>query len=362
MRIVFLHSGLLAYQDACQRALAELGNELLVVYPAAMEDAPFENDRFVDYGQACVWEDEPPEPAELVRIVREFDPDVVVMRAWRGASYRAVMRSVEGRALRVMFSSSNWRSSPKQWAGRAAHRWYIKPLFDALHVPGERSEVFGRMLGFRGRDVIRGANSADVALFERGRRTGDELSDRRRFLYSGRLAWHKAIDVLAPAYARYRELVDDPWTLTVAGEGSLIHHFDGMEGVDHRGFVQPAELADLMHQSSCLLFPSHVDFWGVVVHEACAAGLPQIVSDEVGAIPYLLQDGANGWVVEAGDVEDLTSAMVRMHAAGPDRLGEMSDIGRALGRRLSPEIWARHLHEELERRLPTRDEGTSRRT
>jgi hypothetical protein len=41
-----------------------------------------------------------------------------------------------------------------------------------------------------------------------------------------------------------------------------------------------------------------------------------------------------------------------MSTAGEDRLQEMSDGSAALATRLSPTIWARHLHEELARRLP----------
>ncbi len=181
-----------------------LGNDLLVVYPEAMDHYPFETAGWVDYGQSVVWKGEPPPPAELVRIVEDFAPDAIVMRAWNGRSYRAVVRAMRGKALRIMFSSTDWRSTARQWAGRLTHRWYIDPLFDAAFVPGERSEFFVRRLGFRGEDIIRGANSADVALFERGPRTGEELLAHRRFVFSGRLVWHKAIDVLAEAYGQYR--------------------------------------------------------------------------------------------------------------------------------------------------------------
>ena len=107
-----------------------------------------------------------------------------------------------------------------------------------------------------------------------------------------------------------------------------------------------------MRASSCLILPSHIEWYGVVVHEAAVAGLPLICADGVGAVPHLLQDGFNGWTVAAGDVEDLADAMVRMSTAGEERLKEMSDGSRALGSRLTPRIWARNLEEELARRLP----------
>jgi glycosyltransferase involved in cell wall biosynthesis len=267
------------------------------------------------------------------------------------------MRALRGRALRVIFTSNFWHGTWKQYVGLAVHRFYVDPLFDCAWVPGERSEAFARRLGFAGKDIIRGANSADVALFASGRRSSAELASRRRFLFTGRLIWHKAPTLLAEAYRDYRSRVSEPWDLDVVGDGPLKTDFDGIEGVCHRGFVQPEKLAMLMRESSCLILPSHIEWYGVVVHEAAVAGLPLICSDGVGAVPHLVQDGFNGWVVEAGSREELTQAMVRMSTMSEERLGAMSEGSRALGSRLSPEIWALNLHEELERRLPTVPRG-----
>jgi glycosyltransferase involved in cell wall biosynthesis len=162
------------------------------------------------------------------------------------------------------------------------------------------------------------------------------------------------VDELAEAYRRYRATTEQPWGLDVAGGGPLAGAFEGIDGVRLLGFVQPEQLAELMHTSSCLILPSHIEWYGVVVHEAAVAGLPLICSDGVGAVPHLLQDNFNGWTVPAGNVAELAVAMGRMSAVGAKRLGEMSDGSRALGSRLSPQIWARNLHEELERQVRKR--------
>ena len=65
-----------------------------------------------------------------------------------------------------------------------------------------------------------------------------------------------------------------------------------------------------------------------------------------------VQDGYNGWQVPSGDVPAWVSAMQRVAAAPADRLGEMSDISRALSTRASPQGWARNLEEQVARRLP----------
>ncbi|MET0448152.1 MAG: glycosyltransferase, partial [Aeromicrobium sp.] len=117
------------------------------------------------------------------------------------------------------------------------------------------------------------------------------------------------------------------------------------------GFRQPAELAVLMREASCLVVPSRIDPYGVIVHEGAVSGLPIVTTYKVGAAPGLVQDGQNGWVVAADDAEALATAMVRIGALDERRLGEMSDVSRALGSRTSSAGWARNLHEQVEWRL-----------
>ena len=70
------------------------------------------------------------------------------------------------------------------------------------------------------------------------------------------------------------------------------------ESVDahFHGFASQKELP-LLYRSACLfLFPTHADVWGVVANEACAAGLPVIVSPHAGVAGELVLDGENGFV------------------------------------------------------------------
>lgn len=353
MRIAVLMTGLMAgYQRACFQALADQGNELVIVQPRSLAYARFETAELGDSVRIVSWDDDKmPGPAVLLPMIEDFAPDVIIMYSWGGRGYRAVMKAFAGRALRVLFTSNFWHGSLRQRAGVLAHRAYVDPLYDCAWVPGIFSEQFARRLGFDGKDIIRGANSADVDMFASGPRAGAEIAAHRRFLFTGRLIWHKAPTLLAEAYRDYRRRVEDPWDLDVVGDGPLKEDFDGVEGVRQPGFVQPDELARMMHRSSCLILPSHMEWYGVVVHEAAVAGLPLICSDGVGAVPHLLQDGYNGWTVEAGNRRELTEAMVRMSTLDADRLGAMSDGSRALGSRLCPALWALHLDEELARRL-----------
>jgi len=351
MKIAFLQSGMTGYQDACLRALRARGNEILNIFPTAYENAQFDAESFRDYGRALHWpQNEPPSAQWVQAAVDEFDPDAVLMVSWHNPAYRKVMARMRGRALRIMFSSNIWEGTYRQWLGRATHRIYLRPLYDCVFVPGDRSEWFVHRLGFGPDKVIRGSNSADVEVFDRGPRPAEQLAASRRFVFSGRLMPYKGIKVLREAYLSYRDSVEDPWDLDVVGLGELESELAGLPGVTMHGFVTPQRLSELMHESACFVLPSYIDFFGVVVHEAAVAGQVLLCSDSVGATPYLLQDGYNGWTVATGNAGSLADAMRRVHALPPERLAAMSEGSRGLSKRFSPTLWADNLTSEVERR------------
>jgi glycosyltransferase involved in cell wall biosynthesis len=75
---------------------------------------------------------------------------------------------------------------------------------------------------------------------------------------------------------------------------SLLHS-DLLE-VEFNGFTAQNELPALYRSARIFLFPTLGDVWGVVVNEACAAGLPVIVSPHAGVAGELVLDGENGYI------------------------------------------------------------------
>lgn len=63
-----------------------------------------------------------------------------------------------------------------------------------------------------------------------------------------------------------------------------------------QGYVSQRDLPDLYGSARILLFPSANDTWGVVVNEACAAGLPVITTPYAGAAGELVRNNENGYV------------------------------------------------------------------
>ena len=78
------------------------------------------------------------------------------------------------------------------------------------------------------------------------------------------------------------------------------------------GFVNQTELPDLYAASDVFVLPSEHEPWGLAVNEAMCAGLPIVVSHEVGCVADLVSDDVNGFTPAAGDIESLALALRRL--------------------------------------------------
>src|SRR5690606_26896094 len=76
-------------------------------------------------------------------------------------------------------------------------------------------------------------------------------------------------------------------------KAALLH--DSVD-VHFHGFARQEELPSLYRSARLFLFPTMRDVWGIVANEACAAGLPIIVSPSAGANDDLIVDGRNGYI------------------------------------------------------------------
>jgi len=75
------------------------------------------------------------------------------------------------------------------------------------------------------------------------------------------------------------------------------------------GFRNQSEMPAFFAAADMFVLPSEAEPWGLVVNEAMAAGLPVIVSDDVGAAEDLVAGKDTGIVYPVGHVASLTSAI-----------------------------------------------------
>lgn len=147
---------------------------------------------------------------------------------------------------------------------------------------------------------------------QRSEKNFNEKDRSVTFLYVGRLEVHKGIQVLLDAFA---ELTKDDHKvyLIIVGDGKLRNHVEDFAGshqsIEYLGRLSGNALFHAYSRADVFVLPARVEPWGLVINEAMAAGLPVIVTGEVGCIDDLIRNQENGYVVPSARSECLAEAM-----------------------------------------------------
>jgi glycosyltransferase involved in cell wall biosynthesis len=342
MRVAILWTGLSGYLNACLKELAgREGVELFVSHQAPVQHVPFDDNQYAWIPNRLVWRSQA-DLAPLGEQLQIFDPEILVFAGWHVPAYRRTARALAKRCWRVLAIDNPWEGTLRQRIGTLVAPWYIRPLADMIWVPGERQAAFARRLGFEQRAILWGSLSCDAPTMESVHvaRVTEGRAVPRSFLFVGEFAPHKGVRQLVKAYEAYREKSVDPCPLICCGAGPLNAHLEGRAGIRVEGFVQPEHLPHVLASAGCLVLPSSIDHWGVVVHEAASAGLVILASDNVGATVHLVQDNYNGYLFDSRDVKRLATLMSHLSGMSDARLDAMSKASHLLSKQFSPVRWA----------------------
>ena len=344
MKIVFCWPTISGYMATCWRELAARpGVELFVVgmRRAAGKHSDFEASVMEGIPHHLLADDERSSYRRIRDIVRAQEPDALFLSGWQ---HRPYVRLAFDRSLRdvrrFMMIDTSLRRGIQQRVGRAILRPYLARM-EGVFVPGERSWQYARWMRVPEPRIHRGTYGVDWAslapLWER--RADAPGGWPRSFLFAGQYLQRKGVDVLAQAYAEYRERVADPWPLVACGQGPERATLRTVGGVTDRGFLQPDPMAAARARSGVFVLPSRSDAWPLALVEACAAGLPVVCSDACGSAVELVRSHHNGLVVPTGEAGRLADALEWMHHSH-DRLPEMGRASRDMAAPDSAERWA----------------------
>ena len=137
-------------------------------------------------------------------------------------------------------------------------------------------------------------------------------SDRPAILYISKFMRRKHPDHLVQAAKR---LVAEglAFDLVLAGNGEMQAELEQLAAelpyVVMPGFVNQREMPAILGACDMFVLPSEDEPWGLIVNEAMCAGLPVVVSSEVGCSADLVENGRNGQTFRAGDIDGLTNAL-----------------------------------------------------
>lgn len=149
----------------------------------------------------------------------------------------------------------------------------------------------------------------------------------------GRLRVIKGYDVLMDALLVLKQRgfkSPVPFEITIAGEGSereaLMQQAKNAEfsGLNLIGFTnQPQDFLATLH---LYLQPSRGEGLCIGMHEAMQAGLP-VIASTVGQMPYSIENGKNGWLVQPEDANGLADVLAEA-LSNPEKLALMGQAAR----------------------------------
>lgn len=183
-------------------------------------------------------------------------------------------------------------------------------------------------------------------------------SAARRLVCVGRLCEQKGQALLIDAVL---QLVGRGlrFELVLAGDGEMraelermIAHCQLADVIKITGWISSEQVREEILASRALVLPSFAEGLPVVLMEAMALRRP-VISTFVAGIPELVKPGEHGWLVPAGDVESLASAIEDCLNASPATIDDMGGKARA-------QVLARHDIDKEAVKLATLFERASR--
>jgi len=348
MKVLYLYTELLGYNlPIFERLVNHYGATVDVIHWSQNKLTPFLPSEHTDSTKIRFHDRSAFTSKEIVDIVTELSPDLVYVTGWMDRGYFPALRKLKSMGITIVAGlDSQWTGSVRQQIGALLIRWVYKKLFyNYVWVPGPLQYEYARRIGFKQTEIISNLLSGNSDLFSQAARALDKekrTNYPQTFLYVGRFAEAKGIDILIKAFDLYKEQYKGTWKLNCIGNGPMLDDLmraaKRHEDITVEIFLPQSDLVKRAMAAGAFILPSRYEPWGVVAHEFSTAGLPLIFSDKVGARPQFLIDQLNGYTFYDESPEDLAYQMNLMSSNNVEKLLEMGRISARLASQITPEI------------------------
>jgi glycosyltransferase involved in cell wall biosynthesis len=260
-------------------------------------------------------------------------------------------------------SESKWDDDKRFWWKEQLKSWLYVRKYDAAIVGGKLHRDYLVKLGFPPEKIFFGYDVVDNDYFTQGadaarqnptatRQCQPKIPAKPYFLSVTRLIKRKNVLMLVEAFSVYRQQVEEneAWDLVICGSGeeeeairSLILARGIEDSVHLPGFVSYQEVVDWYGLAGAFIHPALQEQWGLVVNEACAAGLPILGSCTVGACYEIVLDGENGFLFDPNSKQEITQSLLKMHQLPKNTRCEMGQLSKQIVTKCSPQKFAEGL-------------------
>jgi glycosyltransferase involved in cell wall biosynthesis len=262
---------------------------------------------------------------DVVKRLTAYRPDLIVISGFNPTCLLAYVHALlTGAKLGLAIDGTPQSESHLSWLHRMV-RAIVCPKICLFLGPSDQTLALFDDFGAKPQEKFKTHLCANNAIFSplpAGETPEYDL------IFCGRFADRKnplfAIDVAA----RVSEMLNREVSLLMVGSGPMEAearaHAARQKGVrcSFPGFASQAQLPAMYRQAKVFLFPTSDDPWGVVANEACATGLPVVVTPHAGVVGELVIDQVNGHVIPL-DLQRWAQAVADL-LTQPDTYARMS--------------------------------------
>ncbi len=241
----------------------------------------------------------------------------------------------------VLGSDAQWTGNRNNYIKKFLFCFTYKKVFTHVMSAGLWQVVYALKIGFKRHQIITPLYCANNQVYYRVNIEEKRNNYPKRFLFVGRLTEVKGIRHIIQAWSNIEDRKG--WSLTMIGNGDMENIIRKNDDIELLPFLQQDIISGIMQKSGCALVPSLYEPWGLVIHEAAAAGLPIIVTKNCGAANQFVKDGVNGFAAQEGDSKSLQMAMERIINMKEADLLRMSQRSREFSYSITPECVAHSL-------------------
>ncbi len=343
-KILILYSEIAGYTITCVNKTIELypNVEFHIVRWPVNKEAPFE----FKLNSCSIYDRNTFSNKQLLELANTINPNLIISSGWMDKGYLNVCKHYKGKVKTVLALDNHWFGNPKQKIATLLSSFIVKNKFSHVWVPGKPQRQFAEKLGYNSSEISEGFYSADVDLFSSYFEKTKEskiCNFPKRFIYVGRYVKHKGIFDMWNAFIELQKEHPNDWELWCIGTGDEFDNKIEHDKIKHFGFVQPENFLEYILQTGVYILPSHVEPWGVSLHEYAAAGFPMICSNKVGASEKFMREEKNGYVFTARDKEAIKDAFRKVVDSSEKELLDMQKKSIELSLLVTPAKWAETL-------------------
>lgn len=236
------------------------------------------------------------------------------------------------RGKKVILFDELWRYPKEVLKYKLMHRFvkfFVKNFVDAVVTAGSKAkEFYISEFNFDPQAIFIAYNTTiDLSKTKKDETKNNlvsgklnNISNKKRILYLGRILEYKGLDVLIRAMKN----VSSEYDLVVVGEGNFKNECQKLTTklkLDDRVHFLGACSSDetKYYYTNCDLFvlPTkfhlkanvQVESWGFTINEAMSLGVPVVSTTAVGSAFDLIVDGETGAIAQAGDHNDMSDKL-----------------------------------------------------